>query len=87
MLQRLNGDELKKAQQFINRLNATNTEKIPAPPTCEKTSLQKDLSQQAITPSTILSVGLQHVGFDSRRQASASKVLNIERFISFMVDL
>lgn len=83
MLQRLDGGELKKVQQFINGLNATNKKKIPAPPKCEKISPEKDLSQHAITPSNLLSVGLQHVGFDPRRQASASRVLNVERFIAF----
>ena len=83
MFQHLNGDELKKNKKFIKSLDATNTDKLPTLSTSKKTSSQMDLSQQAITPSTILSVGLQYVGFDSRRQASASKDLNIERFISF----
>ena len=83
MLERLDGGELKKVQQFINGLNATNKKKTPAPPKCEKTTLHSDLSQEAITPANLLSVGLQHVGFDPRRQASANNVLNVERFIAF----
>ena len=59
MLERLDGGELKKVQQFINGLNATNKKKIPSPPKCEKTTLHNDLSQEAITPSNLLSVGLQ----------------------------
>ena len=81
MLQHLNRDELKRVQIFINSLDATNTDKLPTLPTRKKTS-QKDLSQQAITPTAILSVGLQYVGFDFQRQASASKDLNIERLFS-----
>jgi len=86
MLQHLNKDKLQKVQQFIKSLDSTNMAELSKKVRNyekEKTSPPMDLSQQSITPSEVLSLGLNYVGFDYRRQASASEDLNIRRFISF----
>jgi hypothetical protein len=64
-------------------LNSTNTAKLSLLAKFDLAPSSNDLSQQAITPSTILSSGLYYAGFDSRRQASARKDLNDRRFIAF----
>ena len=84
MLQLLNKDKLQKVQQFIKSLDSTNMAELSKKVSnYEKSSSPMDLSQQSITPSDVLSLGLNYVGFDYRRQASASEDLNIRRFISF----
>lgn len=82
MLQNLSKDEhLQEVQQFIQNLNSADSSK-PAAPRLKKVP-PNDLLQDQITWSSILSLGLSLVGFNSRRQASAREELNINRFISF----
>ena len=81
MLQNLSKDEHLQVQQFIQNLNSADSSK-PAAPRLKKVP-PNDLLQDQITWSSILSLGLSLVGFNSRRQASAREELNINRFISF----
>jgi hypothetical protein len=62
MLQLLNKDKLQKVQQFIKSLDSTNMAELSKKVSnYEKSSSPMDLSQQSITPSDVLSLGLNYV--------------------------
>jgi hypothetical protein len=85
MLQHLSGENLQKVQEFIKSLDSStnNTTIVSTRPQHKKTSSIPKTTLQFITPATLLSEGLSHVGFNHSRQSRASKDLNIRRFVSF----